>query len=58
MESSTIHYDMYFTEYEISLMPENGQQVQFYEPEEKKPAWSGMWEDARYLGLNLLELKV
>ena len=25
MESSTIHYDMYFTEYEISLMPDNEQ---------------------------------
>ena len=25
VESSTIHYDMYFTEYEISLMPDNEQ---------------------------------
>ena len=25
VETSTIHYDMYFTEYEISLMPENRQ---------------------------------
>ena len=32
-ETSTVHYDMYFTEYEISLMPEGDQQVLYYEPD-------------------------
>ena len=30
-ESSTVHYDMYFTEYEISLMPDGDRQVLYQE---------------------------
>jgi len=39
VESSTL-YDMYFTEYEISLMPEGDQQVMYYEPESNTPYWT------------------
>jgi len=44
VESSTIHYDMYFTEYEISLMPDNDQQVMYYDPESKS---HGQWSRKR-----------
>ena len=36
-ESSTVHYDMYFTEYEISLMPDGDRQVLYQEPSD---SWS------------------
>ena len=40
-ESSTVHYDMYFTEYEISLMPDGDRQVLYQEPSEgDSPYWS------------------
>merc|ERR1712150_256859 len=40
VESSTTHYDTYFTEYEISLMPENEKgQVRLYD-QESDTSWS------------------